>query len=151
MTDAMHHDHLGSHKSDTYWQKSTLDGYWNLAMWSKWFYEVGSTMLNWKKWSRPHPMYWRVCDPCNASRAATFTWTSRLMTKEIVKKSDTSAAIRYLVLKSFQAFEATPSMNGIWANQFIHSFLVECLNPCLQGISVRVGSPQPNEWGETNC
>ena len=31
---------------------------------------------------------------------------------------------------------------GIWTNQLIHSFLVECLNPCLQRTSVRVGSPQ---------
>ena len=28
----------------------------------------------------------------------------------------------------------------IWANQPIHSFLVGCLNPCFQGISVQVGS-----------
>ena len=39
-------------------------------------------------------------------------------------------------------------MNGIWANQPIHSFLVGCLNPCLQGTSVWVGSPRPNERGE---
>ena len=32
----------------------------------------------------------------------------------------------------------------IWANQPIHSFLVGCLNPCLQGTSVWVGSPQPS-------
>ena len=31
---------------------------------------------------------------------------------------------------------------GIWANQLIHSFLVGCLNPCLQGTSVRVVSLQ---------
>ena len=30
----------------------------------------------------------------------------------------------------------------IWTNQPIHSFLVGCLNPCLQGTSVRVGAPQ---------
>ena len=33
----------------------------------------------------------------------------------------------------------------IWANQPIHLFLVGCLNPCLQGTSVWVGSPQPVE------
>ena len=32
---------------------------------------------------------------------------------------------------------------GIWANQPIHSFLVGCLNPCLQGTSERVVLPQP--------
>jgi hypothetical protein len=32
-----------------------------------------------------------------------------------------------------------------WANQPIHSFLVGCLNPCLQGTSARVGSPQPSK------
>ena len=31
----------------------------------------------------------------------------------------------------------------IWANPPIHLFLVGCLNSCLQGTSVRVGSPQP--------
>ena len=30
----------------------------------------------------------------------------------------------------------------IWVNQPIHSFLVGCLNPCLQGTNVPVGSPQ---------
>jgi hypothetical protein len=35
----------------------------------------------------------------------------------------------------------------IWANGPIHSFLVECLNPCLQRTSVRVGSPQPKCGG----
>jgi hypothetical protein len=29
----------------------------------------------------------------------------------------------------------------IWANQPMHLLLVGCLNPCLQGTSVRVGSP----------
>jgi hypothetical protein len=29
----------------------------------------------------------------------------------------------------------------IWVNQSIHQFLVGCLNPCLQGTSVRVGLP----------
>ena len=38
--------------------------------------------------------------------------------------------------------ETNPHEKTIWANQPIHSFLVECLNPCLQGTSVRVGSPQ---------
>ena len=33
---------------------------------------------------------------------------------------------------------STSIMNGP-----IHSFLVGCLNPCLQGASVWVGSPQP--------
>ena len=32
----------------------------------------------------------------------------------------------------------------IWAKKPIHSFLVGCLNPCLQRTSVRVGSPQPS-------
>ena len=36
-----------------------------------------------------------------------------------------------------------PSHTSIRANQPIHSFLVGCLNPCLQGTSVRVCSPQP--------
>ena len=31
----------------------------------------------------------------------------------------------------------------IWANQPIHSFLVGCLNPCLQVTIVVVGLPQP--------
>ena len=31
----------------------------------------------------------------------------------------------------------------IWANQPIHLFLVGCLNPCLQGTNVQVGSTQP--------
>jgi len=35
----------------------------------------------------------------------------------------------------------------IWANGPIHSFLVECLNPCLQRTNVRVGSPQPKCGG----
>jgi hypothetical protein len=35
---------------------------------------------------------------------------------------------------------------GIWVNQPIHSFLVGCLDPCLEGTSVRVGSPQPTHW-----
>ena len=33
--------------------------------------------------------------------------------------------------------------NMIWANQPIHSFLVGCLNTCLQGTNVHVGSSQP--------
>ena len=33
--------------------------------------------------------------------------------------------------------------NWIWVNQPIHSFLIGCRNPCLQGTNVRVGSPQP--------
>ena len=37
-----------------------------------------------------------------------------------------------------------PGRTGIWANQPIHSFFVACLNPCLQAISVRVGSPKLN-------
>ena len=32
---------------------------------------------------------------------------------------------------------------GIWANRPIHSFLVGCMNPCLQGTNVRLVSPQP--------
>jgi hypothetical protein len=36
-----------------------------------------------------------------------------------------------------------PLWAKIWANQPIHSFLVGCLNPCLQGTSVWVGLPQP--------
>ena len=35
--------------------------------------------------------------------------------------------------------------SAIWANQPIHSFLVGCLNPCLQGTSVQFGSPQPSK------
>ena len=31
----------------------------------------------------------------------------------------------------------------IWVPQPIHLFLVGCLNPCLQGTNVRVGSPRP--------
>ena len=39
----------------------------------------------------------------------------------------------------------TSSSNArIWMNKLIHSFLVRCRNPCLQGASVRVVSPQPN-------
>ena len=30
------------------------------------------------------------------------------------------------------------SYEGIWVNQPIHSFLVGCLNPCLQGTSVQI-------------
>jgi hypothetical protein len=37
-------------------------------------------------------------------------------------------------------------LDWIWGNQPIHSFLVGCLSPCLQGTSVRVGSPQPLDW-----
>ena len=33
----------------------------------------------------------------------------------------------------------TPHQAWIWANQPIHSFFIACLNPCLQGTSVRVG------------
>ena len=40
-------------------------------------------------------------------------------------------------------FVKSTSLMSIWANQRIHSFLVGCLNPCLQGTNVRVGSPQP--------
>ena len=37
----------------------------------------------------------------------------------------------------------------IWANQPIHLFVGGCLNPCLQGTSVQVGSPQLiNKWGK---
>ena len=32
----------------------------------------------------------------------------------------------------------------IWANQPIHSFLVECLNPCLQGTTVVYGLVRPS-------
>ena len=39
------------------------------------------------------------------------------------------------------------SAKGVWANQPIHSFLLGCLNPCLQGTSVRVGSPQLAKGG----
>ena len=38
-------------------------------------------------------------------------------------------------------------LQGIWANQPIHSFLIGCLNPCLQETSVRVVLPQPSQWG----
>ena len=38
----------------------------------------------------------------------------------------------------------------IWANQPIQSFLVGCLNPCLQGISVRVVSSQPSQTKSIN-
>ena len=34
-----------------------------------------------------------------------------------------------------------PTDVPIWANQPIHSFLVGCLKPCLQGTNVHVGSP----------
>ena len=34
-------------------------------------------------------------------------------------------------------------LHEIWANQLIHSYLVGCLNPCLQRTSVRFASPQP--------
>ena len=37
-----------------------------------------------------------------------------------------------------------PSPYQIGANQLIHSFLVGCLNPCLQRTNVWVGSPQPS-------
>ena len=40
--------------------------------------------------------------------------------------------------------DAKPTPLAIWANQPIHSYLVECLNPSLQGTSVWVGSPQPS-------
>ena len=39
----------------------------------------------------------------------------------------------------------------IRANQPIPSFLVRCLNPCLQGTSVRVRSPQPTFVGCMGC
>ena len=55
-----------------------------------------------------------------------------------------------LTLKKWlQINEATQGPVGalkvIWANQPIYSFLVGCLNPCLQETSVRVGLPQPFE------
>ena len=37
----------------------------------------------------------------------------------------------------------TPISGLIWVNQPIYSFLVGCLNSCLQGTNVRVISPQP--------
>ena len=51
----------------------------------------------------------------------------------------------------------TASGGGIWANQPTPSFLVGCLNPCLQRTSVRVGSLRPGgggapQWsGSTGC
>jgi hypothetical protein len=36
------------------------------------------------------------------------------------------------------------TMDTIWVNQPIQSFLVGYLNPCLQVTSVRVGLPQPH-------
>ena len=46
---------------------------------------------------------------------------------------------------------SSPSLatKRIWANQPIHSFLVKCLNPCLQETNAGVGSPQPTK-GSTN-
>ena len=47
---------------------------------------------------------------------------------------------------------ATPlTAHEIWANQPIHSFLVGYLNPCFQGTSIHVVSPQPCCTWHTPC
>ena len=50
--------------------------------------------------------------------------------------------LTYLHCGNYWVLIATSLM--IWAHQPINSFLVECLNPCLQRTSVQVGSPQPS-------
>ena len=46
-----------------------------------------------------------------------------------------------------KTYLSTAPVFRIWANQPIHSFLVGCLKPCLQGTSVRVGLPHPYKRG----
>ena len=59
--------------------------------------------------------------------------------------------LRYVGLMWSYFFIGTPILK-IWVNQPIHSFLVGCLNPCLQGTNVWVGSPHPIlKWYMARC
>ena len=60
------------------------------------------------------------------------------------KESSNMIGNSLAILNLNRIFLKQPTHLQIWANQSIHSFVVGCLNPCLQETCVQVVLPQPS-------